>query len=254
MTAELANGRTEQAHKLRVELETAAERWFRPRSIWAAQVTGAAMLLAEGDPGADAAASRAAERGQALGLPAAPFAAGAHLLVQHLLAGHRRRARSARRPRVDPRAEHRGLVRRGRLRRGLRRPRRPGARAPRGVRAPRRQPGDVVLPRRGGAGRGRRLPPRGRRGRRHVREVLPPTRTPPCWSGSAAPSSVPRRSGRGSRPGSSTTATPPRDWTAALALAERAGWTPWAAAARQCLAALTDPQAPLPLGLRAGPS
>ena len=29
MTAELANGRTEQAHKLRVELETAAERWFR---------------------------------------------------------------------------------------------------------------------------------------------------------------------------------------------------------------------------------
>ena len=36
---------------------------------------------------------------------------------------------------------------------------------------------------------------------------------------------------------------------AALALADRAGWPPWSAAARQALAVLDDPAAPLPFGL-----
>ncbi|MCD2196171.1 hypothetical protein LQ327_22620 [Actinomycetospora endophytica] len=41
-----------------------------------------------------------------------------------------------------------------------------------------------------------------------------------------------------------------RDVSAAVALSDRAGWRPWAAAARACLRALDDPEAPLPLGLR----
>ena len=44
-----------------------------------------------------------------------------------------------------------------------------------------------------------------------------------------------------------------REWSAAVALADRAGWTPWAAAARQLLASLSDPDAPMPLGLRTAP-
>ncbi|MDL5158958.1 BTAD domain-containing putative transcriptional regulator [Actinomycetospora termitidis] len=87
MSAELAVGNTERAHKLRLDLELLAERWFRPRSQWAASAALAAMLLAEGDPEADAASGRAAARGHELGLPTARLAAGAHLLVAHLLRG-----------------------------------------------------------------------------------------------------------------------------------------------------------------------
>jgi hypothetical protein len=39
------------------------------------------------------------------------------------------------------------------------------------------------------------------------------------------------------------------DWTAAAALSERAGWTPWSAAVHQCLTALDDPVVPMPFGL-----
>ena len=250
MTAELANGRTEQAHKLRVELETAAERWFRPRSIWAAQVTGAAMLLAEGDPGADAAASRAAERGQALGLPAAPFAAGAHLLVQHLLLGTvaelaplaahastralNTGAWSAAAAYAEACAGQDDRAREHLAEYG-RRAANPAmwfsrAAAAMATAAAFRL-GDAAVA-------------------AHVREVLPADPDAAVlvgfggavlgpatlWTGLAARILDDRDTAR-------------RDWTAALALAERAGWTPWAAAARRCLAALTDPQAPLPMGL-----
>ncbi|MEJ2866500.1 BTAD domain-containing putative transcriptional regulator [Actinomycetospora sp. OC33-EN08] len=87
MGAELAAGRVEQAQKWRLELERAAARWFRPRSIWGAAVAEAAMLLAEGDPDADVAAQRAAARGTELGLPDAGTALGAHMLVALLLRG-----------------------------------------------------------------------------------------------------------------------------------------------------------------------
>ena len=156
MSAELAVGHTERARKLCQELEAVAERWFRPRSIWAALVTESAMLTAEGDPGADDAANRAAARGAELGLPDTPLAAGAHLLVQRLLARERRgrrRPRCAGRPRLGAVAQHRGVGRGGRVRGGVRRSRRRGPRAPRGVRPPRGQPGDVVL---AGGHRGRR--------------------------------------------------------------------------------------------------
>jgi hypothetical protein len=69
--------------------------------IWAARVAEAAMLLAEGDPGTEAAAGRAAE----LGLPSAPVAAGAHLPV----GGSDRRAWGSGCLRVVAVDEHRGL-------------------------------------------------------------------------------------------------------------------------------------------------
>ncbi|MFC5061619.1 BTAD domain-containing putative transcriptional regulator [Actinomycetospora atypica] len=87
MSAELANGRTERAGKLRLELERAAARWFRPRSMWAAGVIEAAMLQAEGHPDAESTAQRAAARGAELGLPSAQIAVGAHLFASRLLAG-----------------------------------------------------------------------------------------------------------------------------------------------------------------------
>ncbi|GAA4794079.1 hypothetical protein GCM10023200_32490 [Actinomycetospora chlora] len=252
MTAELAVGHTERAHKLRVELETAAERWFRPRSIWAAQVAEAAMLLAEGDPGADAAASRAAERGQALGLPAAPFAAGAHLLVQHLLLGTVAG--------LEPLAAHaatRALNTaawsaaaayaaacggdddraREHLTEYARRAADPAmwfSRAAAALAA-------AVASRLGDEATAA-----------HVRDVLPvdPDAAVLVGFGGAVLGPVTLWTGLAART-LGDLGTAEREWSAAVALAERAGWTPWAVAVRRCLDSLADPDAPLPLGLGA---
>lgn len=253
MTAELTVGHSEKAHKLRVELETAAERWFRPRSIWAAQTTEAAMLLAEGDPGADAAAARAAQRGQALGLPAAPYAAGAHLLVEHLLLGTVAD--------LAPLAAHAATQALntaawsaaaayaascagddGRAREHL-------------AEYARRAVNPAMWFARAAAALASaaafRLGDRATASR--VRDVLPadPDAAVLVGFGGAVLGPVTLWTGLAARtlddPG-----TAARDWTAAVALADRAGWAPWAAAARQCLASLSDPSAPLPLGLGGG--
>ncbi|GAA4874825.1 hypothetical protein GCM10023203_26050 [Actinomycetospora straminea] len=250
MTAELTVGHTEKAHKLRVELETAAERWFRPRSIWAAQTTEAAMLLAEGDPGADAAAARAAQRGQALELPAAPYAAGAHLLVQHLLLGtvadlaplaahaatqalntgawSAAAAYAASCAGDDERA-------RGHLAEYARRAVNPAMWFARAAAAM-------------ASAAAFRLGDRATAA--HVRAVLPadPDAAVLVGFGGAVLGPVTLWTGLAARTLDDPD-TAERDWTAAVALADRAGWTPWAAAARRCLASLTDPAAPLPLGL-----
>ncbi|MCD2196169.1 AAA family ATPase [Actinomycetospora endophytica] len=251
MSAELTVGHTERAHKLRVELETAAERWFRPRSIWAAQVTEAAMLLAESDPGADAAAERAAERGGALGLPGAPLAAGAHLLVKHLLAGtvaeiaELAAYAAARSPNTaawsagaafaESCAGHDDEAR-AHLAEYSRRTVNPAmwfARAARAVAtAAAFNLRDTAVA-------------------AHVREVLPadPDSAVLVGFGGAAVGPVTLWTGLAAWTLDDVT-TAGRDFAAAVGFADRAGWPPWAAAARRCLLAVEDPRAPLPLGLR----
>ena len=181
MSAELTVGHTERAHELRQELEATAERWFRPRSIWAAQVTEAAMLTAEGDPGADEAANRAAARGAELGLPGAPLAAGAHLLVQRLLVGSAADLgelgalaahASAQSPNTAAWAAAAAYAEACAGHDGQR------PRAPRRVLPPRGQPGHVVRPggRRRRGGRSLRPPRRGGRGRRPRTDARRPGR------------------------------------------------------------------------------
>ena len=236
-----------------MELEAAAERWFRPRSIWAAQVTESAMLAAEGDPGADEAANRAAARGAELGLPGAPLAAGAHLLVQRLLHGNvadlgalgsLAAHASAQSPNTaawaaaaayaeacagheDSAQEH--LAEYSRRAANPAMWFGPAATAIAGGAAfalgdtavaadvRERMPADpdaAVLVGFGGA-------------------VLGPVT---LWTGLAAWTLDDVDAAR-------------QDLSAALAFADRAGWPPWSAVIRQLLTALDDPQAPLPLGL-----
>ncbi|WP_433802879.1 AAA family ATPase [Actinomycetospora sp. CA-084318] len=250
MSAELTVGNTERAHKLRAELQALAERWFRPRAMWAALVVEAAMLLAEGDPAADEAAQRASSRGAELGLSAAPMAAGAHLLMRHLLAnssfpfGPVAAQASARVPNtaVWAAAAAFGEVRaanydeaRVHLAEYRRRAANPAmwfkraafalaAGAACGL-------GDVEVA-------------------AEVRAVMPSDPDaavlvgyggavigPVClWTGLAAWTVGYDHAARA-------------DLEAAVAFADRAGWPPWSAAARQALAALDDPAAPLPFGL-----
>ncbi|NMO90339.1 hypothetical protein [Actinomycetospora sp. TBRC 11914] len=251
MTCELAVGHSARAHALREELETTAERWFRPRSIWAAQVTEAAMLLAEGDPGADDAAKGAAARGATLGLPSAQLAAGAHLLVRHLLLG--------RIAEVGPLAAHASAESsntaawaaaaalaeaaagrhdgaRAHLAEYSRRAARPGMWFARGATAM-AAAAAFALREAGVAAR--------------VREILPPDPDAAIlvgfggavlgpvtlWTGLAVWTLDDVEAAR-------------RDLRAAVAFADRAGWPPWGAIARQCVSALEDPAASLPLGLR----
>jgi hypothetical protein len=253
MSAELAVGHTERARKLCQELEAVAERWFRPRSIWAARVTAAAMLAAEGDPGADDAAHRAASRGTELGLSGAPLAAGAHLLVQRLLHGSvadlgelgalaahasdrspNTAAWAAAAAYAQACAGHEDSAREH-LAEYARRAANPAmwfARAATAIAAGaafalgdldvaadvrERMPADpdaAVLVGFGGA-------------------VLGPVT---LWTGFAAWTLGDYDAARD-------------DWSAALAFADRAGWPPWSAVVRQLLTALDDPDAPLPLGL-----
>jgi DNA-binding SARP family transcriptional activator len=246
MTAELAVGHTERAHKLCQELETTAERWFRPRSIWAARVADAAMLLAEGDPGADAAAGRAAE----LALPSAPLAAGAHLLVTHLLAGRVSELgglaayASAQSPNTaawaavaalaevcaghddEARAHLAEYVRRAASGRMwfTRAAAAMAAGAACGL-------SDAIVA-------------------ASVREVLPadPDAAVLVGFGGAVLGPVTLWTGLAARTVDDPD-TARSDWSAAAALAERAGWAPWSAAVRQCLGALDDATAPPPFGL-----
>ncbi|NMO90346.1 BTAD domain-containing putative transcriptional regulator [Actinomycetospora sp. TBRC 11914] len=250
MSAELTAGHSERAHKLRVELETAGERWFRPRSIWAAQVTEAAMLLAEGDPGADAAAERAAERGGALGLPGAPLAAGAHLLVKRVLGGGVAELAplaahaSAQSPNTAAWAaaaafaetcaghDDEARVHLAEFSRRTVNPAMwfgPAARAVAAAAAFNLRDTAVAA---------------------HVREVVPadPDSAVLVGFGGAVLGPVPLWTGLAAWTLDDVEAAR-RDLTAAAAFADRAGWPPWSAAARQCLTALDDPSAPLPLGL-----
>ncbi|MCD2187885.1 AAA family ATPase [Actinomycetospora soli] len=250
MSAELATGNTERAHKLRSELQALAERWFRPRAMWAAIVVEAAMLLAEGDPAADDAAQRAAARGHELGLSAAPIAAGAHLLMRHLLTnssfplGPLAAQASAQAPNTaawaaaaafaevrsgnaDTAREHLAEYRRRAANPAMWFMRAAHALAAgaacglgdvetaAGIRAVMpSDPDAAVLVGYGGA-------------------VIGPV----ClWTGLAAWTCCDSAAARA-------------DLEAAVAFADRAGWPPWSAAARQALAALDDPAAPLPFGL-----
>lgn len=88
MTATLGSGRLDRARVLCAEMAEGAERWHRPRLVWADRLVGAALLLAEGDvDGADAAALGGLTRGQELGVPDAVQGYGVHLVVRHWLTG-----------------------------------------------------------------------------------------------------------------------------------------------------------------------
>ncbi|WP_433783401.1 BTAD domain-containing putative transcriptional regulator [Actinomycetospora sp. CA-101289] len=88
VTACLAAGRVARARELRDDLLRIAERWHRPRQIWAAELVEASLLLAEGEiDAADSAALRGFQRGLDLGLADAARAYGVHQLVRHLLTG-----------------------------------------------------------------------------------------------------------------------------------------------------------------------
>lgn len=88
MTAALGAGQVERARKLRAALADDAQRWHRPRLIWAGHLVESALMLAEGDvEGADAVALAGFQRGQELGVADAMQGYGVHLMIRHWLAG-----------------------------------------------------------------------------------------------------------------------------------------------------------------------
>ncbi len=88
MTAALGAGEVEWARKLRAAMAEDAERWHRPRLIWAGHMVDSALMMAEGDlDGSDSAALAGLQRGQELGVSDAAQGYGVHLMIRHWLAG-----------------------------------------------------------------------------------------------------------------------------------------------------------------------
>jgi DNA-binding SARP family transcriptional activator/RecA/RadA recombinase len=88
MSAALAASQVERCLDLRWALAREAERVNRPRSIWAAQLVEAALLLAAGDlDAADERAQAALDAGTRLGIADAFGAYGVHAMVRRWLAG-----------------------------------------------------------------------------------------------------------------------------------------------------------------------
>ncbi|MCD2196166.1 hypothetical protein LQ327_22595 [Actinomycetospora endophytica] len=246
MTAELAVGHTERAHKLCQELDTEAQRWSRPRSLWAARVADAAMLLAEGDPGAEAAAELAAE----LALPSAQIAAGAHLLVSRLLEGRVSELgtlaayASSQSPNTAAWAAAAALAE-------VCAGHDDEARAHLAEYVRRAATGRVWFTRAAAAmAAGAACGLGDSAVVASVREVLPadPDAAVLVGFGGAVLGPVTLWTGLAAWT-LDDEATARADWSAAAALAERAGWAPWSAAIRQLLTVLDDGVAPLPFGL-----
>jgi hypothetical protein len=81
-------GRLDEALARHADLAPEAERRHRPRTMWAARLVDAALLLAMGKVSdADEAAQDALARGQELGIPDALGAFFCHLVARHLLTG-----------------------------------------------------------------------------------------------------------------------------------------------------------------------